>query len=285
MTEFIWMGSGHPLFEELAQLRHSIFTMEFGLPRNFGGADDRTCLHLLARRNGKPVACARLARGMGTTFIVTTFAVEKEFRGQGIGSEMLQEIAEKCRRIGCESLRLTAELDTTAFFKRRGMIPTGIECDVADYTVEIMVAYLDGNPYQVSWLLPGQDISAALELRREVFGKEFGYTNDPDELDPIAHTMLMYQEGRVIACGRVAPLPDGRYKLGKIALSSNLRGGGMGRKLVENLEFKAIELGAKEVFLSSRNPALDFYTHIGYTPYGEEHMEGPEPHTDVKKTL
>ena len=42
MTEFIWMGSGHPLFEELQRLRHSIFTMEFGLPQNFGGADDRT---------------------------------------------------------------------------------------------------------------------------------------------------------------------------------------------------------------------------------------------------
>ena len=266
MTEFIWMGSGHPLFEELQQLRHSIFTMEFGLPRNLGGADDRTCLHLLARRDGKPVGCARLARGMNTTFMVTTFAVEKECRNQGIGSEMLQEIAEKCRRLGCEALRLTAELDTTAFFKRRGMISTGIECDVADYTVEIMVAYLDDNPYQVNWLRPGQDISPALELRRNVFGKEFGYTNDPDELDPIAHTMLMTQDGKVVACGRVASLPDGRYKLGKIALSSDLRGGGMGRKLVENLEFKAIELGAQEVFLSSRNPALDFYTHIGYTP-------------------
>ncbi len=285
MTEFIWMGSGSPLFAELQQLRHAIFTTEFGLPKSFGSSDDRTCLHLLVKKDGQPAACARLARGMGSTFMATTVAVAQPFRGQGIGTQMVREIAEKCRRLGCENLRLTAELDTTAFFKKQGLLPTGIECDVADYTVEIMVAYLDDNPYQVSWLLPGEDISSALELRREVFGKEFGYTNDPDELDPIAYTMLMHQDGAVVACGRVAPLPDGRYKLGKIALSSKLRGGGMGRKLVENLEFKALELGAQEVFLSARHPAMDFYKHIGYIPYGEPFMSGPEPHTDVKKTL
>jgi predicted GNAT family N-acyltransferase len=211
--------------------------------------------------------------------------VDPAFRGQGIGSAMLQELAKKSSQLGCECLRLTAELDTVGFFKRRGMISTGMECDVADYTVEILVAYLDDNLYQISWLLPGQDISDALAVRRQVFGKELGYTNDPDELDPIAHTMLIHQDGKVVACGRVAPLPDGRFKLGKIALSGELRGGGMGRKLVEALEFKALELGAQEVFLSARHPAMDFYLHIGYTPCGEPFMEGPEPHTNVTKTL
>ncbi|MBP0962790.1 MAG: GNAT family N-acetyltransferase [Oscillospiraceae bacterium] len=244
MTEYIWMGSGNPLFEELQQLRQTIFHTEFGLPQNFGSADDRTCLHLLLKQDGQPAACARLARGMDTVFIATTVAVAKPFRGQGIGSAMLQELAQKSRQLGCECLRLTAELDTVSFFKKRGMIATGMECDIADYTVEIMVAYLDDNPYQISWLRPGQDISDALAVRRQVFGKELGYTNDPDDLDPIAHTMLIHQDGKVVACGRVAPLPDGRYKLGKIALSGELRGGGMGRKLVEALEFKALELGA-----------------------------------------
>jgi len=285
MTEFIWMGSGNAMYEELQQLRHTIFHLEFGLPQNFGSADDRTCLHLLVKQDGQPAACARLARGMGTVFTATTVAVAKPFRGQGIGTAMLQELAKKSSQLGCESLRLTAELDTVGFFKRRGMIATGIECDIADYTVEIMVAYLDDNPYQISWLLPGQDISEALAVRRQVFGREFGYTNDPDDLDPIAHTMLIHQDGRVVACGRVAPLPDGRYKLGKIALLGELRGGGMGRKLVEALEFKALELGAQEVFLSARHPAMAFYKHIGYTPYGEPFMSGPEPHTDVKKVL
>ena len=285
MTEFIWMGSGNPLFGELQQLRHTIFNTEFGLPKNFGSADDRTCLHLLVKQDSQPAACARLARGIDTVFIATTVAVAKPFRGQGIGSAMLLELAKKSSQLGCECLRLTAELDTVAFFKRRGMISTGMECDVADYTVEILVAYLDDNPYQISWLLPGQDISDALAVRRQVFGKELGYTNDPDELDPIAHTMLIHQDGKVVACGRVAPLPDGRFKLGKIALSGELRGGGMGRKLVEALEFKALELGAQEVFLSARHPAMDFYLHIGYTPCGEPFMEGPEPHTNVTKTL
>ena len=285
MTEYIWMGSGNPRFEELQQLRHTIFNTEFGLPKNFGSADDRTCLHLLVKQDGQPAACARLARGMDTVFIATTVAVAKPFRGQGIGSGMLQELAKKSRQLGCECLRLTAELDTVGFFKKRGMIATGMECDIADYTVEIMVAYLDDNPYQISWLRPGQDISDALAVRRQVFGKELGYTNDPDELDPIAHTMLIHQEGKVVACGRVAPLPDGRYKLGKIALSGDLLGGGMGRKLVEALEFKALELGAQKVFLSARHPAMDFYLHIGYTPCGEPFMEGPELHTNVKKTL
>lgn len=285
MTEFIWMGSGHPLFEELQQLRQAIFHIEFGMPKSFGSADDRTCLHLLAREDGHPVGCARLERGVGNIFSATTVAVAKEFRGRGIGTALVRQLVEKCRALGCESLRLTAEKDTVPFFRRTGLLSTGMECDVADYTVEILNAWLDDNPYQVRWLQPGQDIAPALALRQEVFGKELGFTNDPDELDPLAHTLLLEQEGRVVACGRVAPLADGRFKLGKIALSADLRGGGMGRKLVENLEFKALELGAQEVFIAARNGALGFYTHLGYTPYGEPYQNGPELHTDVKKVL
>lgn len=285
MTEFIWMGSGSPRFAELQQLRLAVFHTEFGLPVSFGTADDNTCLHLLVLQDGQPAACARLARGMDTTFLVTTAAVAAPFRGQGIGTAMVGELAEKCRRLGCENLRLTAELGTTAFFKKQGMLPTGIECDVADYTVEIMVAFLDDNPYEVSWIAPGGNIDEALELRRRIFGKEFGYTNDPDELDPLAHTMLIRQEGRVMACGRVALLPDGRCKLGKIAVSPELRGGGMGRKLMENLEFKAKELGFEKVFLSAREPALPFYLHLNYIPFGEPFMVEPEMHQDVEKVL
>lgn len=285
MTEFFWMGSGNPLFEELQQLRHSIFNTEFGLPKSFGSADDQTCLHLLVRQDGKPAACARLERGMGSVFSATTVAVAKEFRGMGIGSALLNQLVEKSRNLGCENLRLTAEQDTVPFFRRLGMQSTGIECDVSDYTVEILVAYLDDNPYQVSWLQPGQDIAPAVELRDRVFGQELGFPTGTDELDPLAHTLLIQQEGRVVACGRVAPLEDGRFKLGKIALDGQLRGSGMGRKLMENLEFKALELGAQEVFVAARNPALDFYTHLGYIPYGEAYQCGPEPHTDAKKVL
>lgn len=285
MTEFIWMGSGNPLYEELQQLRLSVFHTEFGLPVSFGSTDDRTCLHLLVRQDGQPAACARLARGMGSTFLVTTAAVAKPFRGQGIGKAMVRELVEKSRRLGCEQLRLTAELDTTAFFKKQGMLPTGIECDVADYTVEIMMSYLDDNPYQISWTAPGGDISEALELRRRVFGKEFGYTNDPDELDPLAHVMVIRQEGSTVACGRVAPLPDGRCKFGKIAVSPDLRGGGIGRIILENLECKAVELGFEKVFLSAREPALPFYLHLNYIPFGEPFMVEPEMHQDVEKVL
>ena len=82
MTEFFWLGSGSPLFEELTQLRHAIFTTEFGLPKSFGSSDDRTCLHLLVKQDGQPAACARLASGMDSVFMATTVAVAAPFRGK-----------------------------------------------------------------------------------------------------------------------------------------------------------------------------------------------------------
>lgn len=140
-------------------------------------------------------------------------------------------------------------------------------------------------PISSHWILPGGDIAPALALRTEVFGREFGYVNELDDLDPGAHTLLLMQDGQPVACGRVATLPDGRTKFGKIVVRKTLRGQQIGRLVMEHLEAKAVELGRREVFLSAQLVALNFYLHLGYLPQGEEFLVQGKPHQDVGKKL
>jgi len=279
------MGTENPAFEELLALRSRVFLDEMELPREFCEVGDRQSLHLLMRRDGKAAGCLRLARISDATFLASLPAVDQTLRGQGLGRALMEEAARKCIALGGEFLQLLTTHDAMDFFSKLGYFPTGAESDIDDLYIYMMERTLDEGDCVVEWILPGGDISDALEVRSQVFGRELGYTNDPDELDPRAHTLVLRREGQAVACGRVVALEDGRCKLGKVAVLPALRGTGVGRAVLENLEFRAAELGAPEVFLSSRKPMVEFYRHLGYQAGSKETMEGPEPHIDVTKTL
>jgi predicted GNAT family N-acyltransferase len=63
------------------------------------------------------------------------------------------------------------------------------------------------------------------------------------------------------------------------------RGQGVGHTLMGKLEECAKSLGGSRVVLGSQLQASEFYSKIGYTPYGEEYMDEHCPHIHMEKAL
>ena len=74
--------------------------------------------------------------------------------------------------------------------------------------------------------------------------------------------------GEPVACVALAPLGKGVYELAKMAVLPNLRGQGIGRKLLEHAIQQAKHIGAKSLFLGSSTKlknAVHLYESVGFT--------------------
>ncbi len=121
------------------------------------------------------------------------------------------------------------------------------------------------------------------EVRDTVFIKE--QQIDPeiefDGLDDVAVHALVTFEGKPVGTGRI--LDDGH--IGRIAIVKAFRSKGLGSKIVLSLIDEAIEKGYERVYLGSQKHAIDFYTKLGFQPYGEEFIEADIPHLSMEKRL
>ncbi len=282
MTECQWtMGTNH--FELPRYIRETVFMQEQGFDCEFD-ATDSSALHLSLLVDAKPAGCARLYRMEDDLFAVGRVALLPGFRGLGLGRILMEETEAKAAWLGAGRTGLSAQVQASGFYRQLGYLPAGEEY-LDEHCPHIwMEKPLPALPLGLEWALPGGDITPALQVRQAVFGGELGFSEAPDPADDASHTLLLTQGGLPVGCGRVTPLEDG-FKLGKIALLPRLRGQGAGERLMENLEFKALELGAAQVFLWARLPAEGFYQRMGYHPEGETFMVDGMPHIKVVKDL
>jgi predicted GNAT family N-acyltransferase len=120
----------------------------------------------------------------------------------------------------------------------------------------------------------------ALPLRLEVFVKEQGVPLEleSDEFDEQAtHALVTDHEGRVIATGRL--LTDGR--IGRLAVASDRRSAGVGKKVLQALMDRARDLGMAQVHLHARVEAEPFYRKFGFTSQGGVFDEAGSPHIQM----
>lgn len=122
---------------------------------------------------------------------------------------------------------------------------------------------------------------AIREVRNMVFIKEQHI--DPeiefDGLDDVAVHALVLFDGKAVGTGRI--LDDGH--IGRIAIIKEFRAKGLGSKIVLSLIDEAIEKSYERVYLGSQKHAIDFYTKLGFQPYGEEFIEADIPHLSMEK--
>ena len=91
-------------------------------------------------------------------------------------------------------------------------------------------------------------------------------------------------EGRPIGCVALMRDDPGAYELSKMAVSSELRGRGVGRMLLTSAIARARELGARTLFLgsSTRLPdAVHLYEAVGFQHVAPERMNMPYARADV----
>lgn len=122
---------------------------------------------------------------------------------------------------------------------------------------------------------------AISEVRNMVFIKEQHI--DPeiefDGLDDVAVHALVLFDGKAVGTGRI--LDDGH--IGRIAIIKEFRAKGFGSKIVLSLIDEATNKGYPRVYLGSQKHAIDFYTKLGFEPFGDEFMEAGIPHLSMEK--
>jgi len=129
-------------------------------------------------------------------------------------------------------------------------------------------------------LASSSDIESAYALRWHIFVDEQGV--DPaierDEHDEGATHIGLFQQGRLVACGRVVIMEDGWAKLGRICVDKRWRGKGVGRNLVLALIADAKAKRPKGIYASVQMPAKGFYDRLGFTTVGDVYVEADVPH-------
>jgi len=130
------------------------------------------------------------------------------------------------------------------------------------------------------------EIEAALRLRYAVFCEEQGVTleAEQDGRDPEATHLVVIEAGRVIGTCRLLITP-GVARLGRMVVSPERRGAGVGSALLAEAERAALEAGAQAVRLNAQIAARAVYDRAGYEGEGEVFMEEGIEHVTMGKPL
>ena len=141
------------------------------------------------------------------------------------------------------------------------------------------------------------DREACFAVRKEVFVGEQGVPEDLeyDEHDACAvHLLAVREDGVALGTGRLlhgeaaAARAGGDPSvglLGRLAVTREARGLGVGVALVRAVEEAARARGLTAVDLHAQTHALGFYERLGYTAYGPEDLEAGIPHRSMRRSL
>jgi predicted GNAT family N-acyltransferase len=112
----------------------------------------------------------------------------------------------------------------------------------------------------------------AAALRHEVFvdEQEVPVELELDELDDHAlHAVVLNKLGQGVATGRLLQPQAHVAQIGRMAVSKPLRGGNLGRMLVEAFIEAARQRGDHEVILHAQCSAEVFYRKLGFESHGD----------------
>ncbi|MFE7270850.1 GNAT family N-acetyltransferase [Streptomyces sp. NPDC057623] len=134
-------------------------------------------------------------------------------------------------------------------------------------------------------------------VRKEVFVGEQGVPEDLeyDAYDTVAvHVLAVREDGVPLGTGRLlygeaaAAKVDGDLSvgsLGRLAVTREARGLGVGVALVRAIEEAARARGLAAVDLHAQTHALGFYERLGYVAYGPEFPDAGIPHRAMRRAL
>jgi len=137
------------------------------------------------------------------------------------------------------------------------------------------------------WTPPGGDSRDAFSIREEVFINEqkVSLEDELDGMDPVSWHLVLYEDEKPVATGRMYDEGGGVWHFGRIAVKKELRGHNLGRRLLAAMLPKARELGAKRAELGAQLQARGFYEKLGFTAFGETFMDAGIPHIHMYLTL
>lgn len=117
------LGSWNALGQRASSIRLSVFVNEQGVPLDIELDDNDDCsVHALAVDNlGVAIATGRLLPDAH----IGRMAVLPAYRGQGVGSKILNALVNEARRQGHTSVVLSAQQHACAFYEAHGFVAEG----------------------------------------------------------------------------------------------------------------------------------------------------------------
>lgn len=125
-------------------------------------------------------------------------------------------------------------------------------------------------------------------IRTEVFVQEQRIPAEMewDEADRgCVHAVAYNRFGMPLATGRLLEHVPGVAKIGRMAARRTMRGGGVGRAVLDALMQAARERGYHEALLHAQTSAAGFYSRAGFVERGPEFDEAGIPHVEMVKNL
>jgi YbgC/YbaW family acyl-CoA thioester hydrolase len=198
----------------------------------------------------------------------------------------------RCERIGHSSLQFIA-----AVFNGDRALVTGeliyVFADPVTQTSrpvppalrEAFQAFEAGQPMvQVTLGSWSQLSPQAHPIRKAVFVEEQHIPADLewDAADETAlHALAVNRFGLAIATGRLVELGDGVGKIGRMAVVRDVRGGNVGKAVLQALIQGAKDRGLRQVILHAQASAIGFYQRCGFQSRGERFEEAGIAHQEM----
>ncbi len=133
-----------------------------------------------------------------------------------------------------------------------------------------------------------QDMQGAWAVRVQVFVEEQGVPleMEQDVFDATATHVIALQSGEVVATGRLLlDETSDQVRLGRMAVTTALRGQGLGAKVLACLEDQARLQGKASVLLHAQTSVRAFYEKFGYIAHGQVFLEAGISHISMRKSL
>jgi YbgC/YbaW family acyl-CoA thioester hydrolase len=128
----------------------------------------------------------------------------------------------------------------------------------------------------------------AAALRTEVFVEEQEIPQELewDEQDAKAlHAVVLNKLGQPVATGRLLQPQPKLAQIGRMAVSKALRGGNLGRMVIDSLVEAARQRGDHQVILHAQCSAEGFYRRLGFKAHGEVFQDAGIDHIEMTLKL
>jgi predicted GNAT family N-acyltransferase len=107
-------------------IRRRVFIEEQRVPEEIElDADDARAFHALATLDGNAIGCGRMLDHGDDEVKIGRMAVLREYRGTGVGREILRFLIDRARARGLRKAILHAQLSAEGFYLKEGFTPVG----------------------------------------------------------------------------------------------------------------------------------------------------------------
>jgi ElaA protein len=141
--------------------------------------------------------------------------------------------------------------------------------------------------YEIRRLRGEQELTAALELRHDVFCIEQGVP-EHEELDGRdgdgIHLVAVSEDGQLLATCRLLMVGT-TAQFSRLAVRGDARRRGIATALLDLAEAETRALGGRRMVLHAQTYARDLYEHAGYRPRGRVFWEAGIEHIAMEKYL